>query len=239
MRTSADDPGTIGRSSHSSVSIGVCFFDLDGTIVDSREPIRVSLNRALTDHGLREVEDHEVGFFIGPPLRQALRAYLRDRGEHQSIAESLVRSFRKEYEVLSVEMANPYPRIHEVLSLLADRAHLGVVTSKPTRFAKPILERIDLASLFEIIEGADPGGAEAKDLTLRRAMRRWTDAVPSSNMAMVGDRHYDIDAGRALGLLGIGVTWGFGTRQELVDSGADSIVSAPDELPGLLGFDAP
>jgi phosphoglycolate phosphatase len=207
-----------------------CLFDLDGTLLDSREPILTGMNRALTTLGLEPVTGEELWPHIGPPLRVLLDALLTERGDDPSLVEPLVDLYRAEYRTLSIELARVYPGIPQLLGSLAGRARLGVVTSKPQVFALPILETLGLAGQMEVIEGADPTDSEPKPVTLARALDRLGLESGAEGVAMIGDRRHDIEAGRVFGLGTVGVTWGFGTRDELIEAGADTIVDDPSEI---------
>jgi phosphoglycolate phosphatase len=102
-----------------------------------------------------------------------------------------------------------------------------VVTSKPAELSTQIIDHLGLGSVFRFVEGPSLAlEQETKTETLARALDRLEIGV------MVGDRHHDVDAGRAHGLTTIGVLWGMGDAEEL--SSADHVVSTPDELVELL-----
>jgi phosphoglycolate phosphatase len=208
----------------------ICLFDLDGTLLDSREPILTGMNRALTALGLEPVSGEELWPHIGPPLRVLLEALLTERGDDPAQVEPLVEVYRAEYRTLSIELARTYPGIPQLLDALAGRARLGVVTSKPQIFALPILETLGLAGRMEVIEGADPTDSEPKPVTLARALDRLGVDSGFDGVTMIGDRRHDVEAGRVFGLRTVGVTWGFGSRDELIEAGADTIVDDPSEI---------
>jgi phosphoglycolate phosphatase len=115
----------------------------------------------------------------------------------------------------------------------------AVVTAKPEAFARPILGKLGVVDCFHAVVGPplDPGRQEAKAQTLERAMGALGIETPSlaapAPAAMVGDRHFDVTAGRAMGLATVGVSWGIGSVSELRRAGADHIVNSPEELTEL------
>src|SRR5690606_35457978 len=111
-------------------------------------------------------------------------------------------------------LAALYPGIAELIEELATTERLAVCTSKPRRFAAPILEHLGVAERFEHIEGPGLTEAEPKTDTLDRLLSKMTPLDPSESV-MIGDRHHDVDAALAHRLVPIGVTWGFGSRAEL------------------------
>ena len=213
----------------------VCLFDLDGTLVDSREPILTALNAALADHALAPISDSDLSNHVGPPLRDSLTVLLEGRQEDLDLVGPLIESFRTHYAVTSVEMARAYEGIPELLHELHNQARLGVVTSKPALYARPILETLGLAGMMEVIEGPSLEEIEPKPDTLARALRLLHQGTSDERFVMIGDRHHDISAAQINGIESIGVTWGFGMVEELTNAGADHLASTPADLAKLLG----
>jgi len=142
----------------------------------------------------------------------------------------LIREYRAVYRVVAVEMAVTYPGVADLLAGLHDLVRLGVATSKPLAFTEPILEALGFASMFEVVEGPGLTKPESKRDTMERAIKLMADTSEVGALVMVGDRHHDIEAGIDHGAQTIGVTWGFGSRAELVGAGADHIVDHPWEI---------
>lgn len=205
-------------------------FDLDGTLSDSGGGILLCLNRALLAHGLDPIDPEDLWRHVGPPLETTVDELLTTRGADRRLIHPVIESYRDEYETVSVESAASYPGVPEMLSRLGSNACLGVVTSKPYRFAVPILDELGFAPALDVIEGPRNGEREEKTVTLVRALDRLGFSGDRMQITMVGDRRHDIEAGRAVGTGTIGVTWGFGTVEELTHAGADRVVDHPDEI---------
>jgi phosphoglycolate phosphatase len=222
--------------------IRAVFFDLDGVLVDSRIAIPRSINFALGCHGLVSRPEESLHCLIGAPLLQAFREILESEAADPGLAEACVESYRERYREACLDETILMPHIEGTVRRLAERYSLAVVTSKPDTFARPILENLGLADCFLEIVGPplDSGCAEEKARTLERA----TEALGIETQlfgaptpaAMVGDRHFDVAAGRAMGLATVGVSWGIGSVSELRRAGADHIVDSPEELAGLFGL---
>jgi phosphoglycolate phosphatase len=213
----------------------IVLFDVDGTLVDSTEPILTALNNALAENALPPVSADELWKFVGPPIHQALQSAMKDWGENTDLVPKLVSDFRKVYRPLSLELAATYPGVPEMLVDMSRVARLGVVTSKPADYARPILERLGFAEYFEFIEGPDVGTeAEPKVVTLWRGLAAMDVESSEGQILMVGDRRQDVEAGRACDVQTVGVTWGFGSRQELESAGADAVINKPDQLLRLI-----
>jgi phosphoglycolate phosphatase len=196
-------------------------FDLDGVLADSTRPIIDCLNAALVAVGLEPRPDDEITPIIGPPTEVGMGQLLGVAPE-DPLVDRVVREYRARYAE-GLHATPSYPGVPEAVRALAEGHLLGVATSKPRRYALPVLEAIGLAPLFAYVAGPEPGGPSDKRAMVAEAVA----ALPSAT-AMVGDRSYDVDAARAHGLRAVGVTWGFGTRDEL--AGADALVDDAGEL---------
>jgi phosphoglycolate phosphatase len=208
----------------------VCLFDLDGCLVDSSRPIVAAMNAALATSNLTPIDETEMLPYVGPPLLGSVATILRDRGADPSRATKVVDEYRAAYEAIAVATAATYPGVPQLLDLLSGRVRLAVVTSKPEVFARPVMDRLNFTGYFEFVEGAGLAETEQKSETLARALRRLRGDVEARHTAMIGDRRFDIEAALANGIPSVGVTWGFGTREELEQAGATLIVNDPSEL---------
>jgi phosphoglycolate phosphatase len=217
---------------------GSLLFDLDGVIADSRYAITRSINHALEAHGLPAQPETELVRFIGPPLLHAFSEILAGLGADLALAESCVARYRERYQETCLVETLPYPGVDRVVETLGARLPMAVATSKPTRFAEPILEELGLRGSFRAVVGPSlEARQESKTATVARALAALDAPGP---VALVGDRHHDVVAGRANGIEIVGVTWGFGSRAELEQAGADRVVDAPEELLRVIaGEDAP
>jgi len=209
-------------------------FDVDGTLVDSRQPILLALNSALSASGLAAIDADQLWLHVGPPLHSTLETLLAERGEDTMLIPRLIEDYRAAYQPISVEMALTYPGIVELLDSLDGLGRLGVVTSKPLVYAEPILHALGFVSTFEVIEGPGLTKIESKPLTMARALARLAETADIGALTMIGDRRHDIEAGGHHSATTIGVTWGFGSREELTEAGADHIVDHPDEILAVL-----
>jgi phosphoglycolate phosphatase len=217
---------------------GVVFFDLDGCVVDSRQPILRSLNVALAGMGMPTIIGDDLTAVVGPPLQEGVAGILERNGDDAGQAGALIAAYRADYTTTSVALATSYPGVPEALAALGATHTLGVVTSKPVHFARPILDALDLTDRFAVIEGPTLTESEPKTATLGRALERLGLAGKRRHV-MIGDRRHDVAAAHAHGLTAIGVTWGFGSRDELVHAGADVIVERPARLVAAVGVLGP
>jgi phosphoglycolate phosphatase len=207
-------------------------FDLDGVLVDSRLPITRSLRAALAEHGAGDWPAQELERFIGPPLAEALSVLLDEPAGSDRIA-AIVQTYRRRYAVASLTETGVVDGIEAILDRLRDGpARLAVATSKPQRYAEPLLDALGLTRFFDVVRG--PGDGEEtvpKAHTVAEALR----ALGRPERAvMIGDRSHDIVGAHANRIPAIGVTWGIGDRAELAQARAEAIIERPEQLPEAL-----
>ena len=200
-------------------------FDLDGTLTDSGEGIKNSAKYAFERLGLPVPAETELRKMVGPPLSVGFSAL----GVPEALISEAVRLYRERYNEGGGKYENRvYDGIEDCLGALkAAGCRLFVGTSKPEPLAREILSDFHLAPYFDYIAGATwDKTRQNKDDVLRYLL----SVAGADGAVMVGDTHYDVTGAHARTLPCIGVTWGYGTREELQAAGADAIVDTPEEL---------
>jgi phosphoglycolate phosphatase len=208
-------------------------FDLDGVLVDSRVPIARSMNFALRQEGLALEPEEHLHRWIGPPLHAGFRALLGARNADLERVDACIAHYREHYREASLEQTEPMPGMGELLEALAPLP-LGVATSKPEAFARPILERLGWDRTFRVVVGPPLAGSHLEHKAQTVARARAALGMETAHGAMVGDRAIDVEAGRHNGLLTIAVTWGIGSLDELQAATPTHLVSATPEMGTLL-----
>ncbi|HSN21646.1 MAG TPA: HAD hydrolase-like protein [Usitatibacter sp.] len=207
-------------------------FDLDGTLTDPREGITRSLAYALERMGVAPPPLDEMVFAIGPPLRASLAQLLGT--DSPAAVERALALYRERFADVGLFENRPYEGVAEALAALsAGGVRLLVATSKPTVYARRIVERFALAAHFEEVHGCELDGTreDKRELLAHVIPRHRLDASAS---VMIGDRGADMRAARHHGLHALGALWGYGTDEELREAGAHGLCAAPSELPALL-----
>jgi phosphoglycolate phosphatase len=199
------------------------FFDLDGTLTDSRAGIVGSLHHALQEAG-KPIPDDDLAWLIGPPIQESLASLVGEEAREEVFA-----LYRRRYDEVGWRENVPYDGIHDVLAVFASKQYkLHVATAKPRVFAERILEHFDLRRFFDRVFGSELDGTRTqKDKLLEWALSGMDIHEPPT---MVGDRRFDVEGAHANRMRSIGVTWGFGSRNELEDAGAQVIIDAPTVL---------
>jgi phosphoglycolate phosphatase len=209
-------------------STGSVLLDLDGTLIDSQPGILASCLAALRALGHEPDDTLDIRRFIGPPLEDTMRVLLQPYGDDR-IGEA-VEAFRQHYGDLGLLGSEPYPGIGSSLEKM-QRAGLRIylATSKREIFASRILHHLGFATYFDGIHGSVPGGEmDHKPELLAHIVSRH-DLLPSRSL-MVGDRRYDMSGAHAVGMRGLGVLWGYGSRDELEMAGADRLLDSTADL---------
>ncbi len=210
-------------------------FDLDGTLTDPKEGITKSIQHALRALGRPVPPMEELLWTIGPPLRWN---FVRLLGS-EDLADEGVRLYRERFGTVGLFENAVIPGIPDLLDrLVAEGRRLFVATSKPHVYATRIVEKFGLADRFLHVYGSELDGtnADKRDL-LRMIVRR--EGLDPARSVMIGDREHDVIGARNSGIATIGVRWGYGSDEELIEAGAAVLVDRPEEIGALLAEAGP
>lgn len=200
-------------------------FDLDGTITDSGEGIINCVIYALERFGLPIPERDSLRYFVGPPLHES---FIK-QGVPAERAEEAVAVYRERYVPTGMFENSPYPGIRKVLETLKTKGHtLYVASSKPEWMCIEILKHFNLDQYFEQICGATMDTSRTnKEAVIAYLIEQ---NGKTDNMIMVGDTKFDVIGAKFHGIPCVGVSWGYGTVEEMEEAGASSVVFSMDEL---------
>ena len=202
-------------------------FDLDGTIIDSGPGIIHSLLTALDVMGIDRPDESQWPSMVGPPLWEMFSRF----GLEGDDIDRAIEAYRTEYRAAGMYDFTVYDGMVDALAELTGRGErLAVATAKLDQFAIAMLVHAGLDGHFEVIAGVD---AQATRRTKVAVMRhcfselQWDD---HRDAVMIGDRHHDGEGAAELGTPFVGVSWGYGGREELESAGAAVIVDSPSQL---------
>ncbi|MBJ8006720.1 MULTISPECIES: HAD family hydrolase [Bacillus cereus group] len=203
-------------------------FDLDGTLTDPKDGIINSVLYALEKIGIEEVNISELDSFIGPPIQQSFV----DRYNMNEIEVERAVFYFREYLKQSGLLENKvYDGIGALLQELKDSGNrLFVATSKPTVFARQVIEHFQLTSFFEEIVGSNLDGTRIKKEEIIAHILQKNEELQKEEIVMIGDRKHDVIGANSNGIASIGVLYGYGNENELSDAGASHIVKDVEEL---------
>lgn len=206
-------------------------FDLDGTLIHSLPGIEDALQATLKSLGKNSYDKDLFRPLVGYPLETVFAKLL---GENDPDLRLAVLTYRKFYMELGLSQAHPYKGISEMLqALYNEKRSLYVVTARNEEVAEKILRDHSMSDYIISVHGERQGdGRESKSDLLADVLR--DHGLDPLDTVMVGDRRFDTQAALENGCLAIGVTYGYGTREELIESGARALADTPEELANLL-----
>lgn len=207
-------------------------FDLDGTITEPFKGISGGIIHALNKFGVDVPDNNALRKFIGPPLRDSFKDFC---GFTEEEAEAATKYYREYYSVNGLVENDIMPGMEVALKILQEQGYkLYVATSKPEEYAKIIIDNLGLLSYFDIVAGASfDGTRDKKELVIEyllQQIKEKYEAFDISEAIMVGDRHFDIKGARYFSMDSIGVTFGYGDYDELIQAGATYVVDTAQKL---------
>lgn len=206
-------------------------FDLDGTLVDSRETIASSILHALDRMDVDAAGGPRVESLIGMPLYDI---FVGRFGMEEVNALEAIDHYRVFYDNLDQAGTTVYQRVHEDLARLKREGYrLYIATVKPTEIARKVLSDMKLLPYFDGVAGASMGPERRdKSSIIAHAISKF--GLEADRSMMVGDRDQDIEGARDNGLKSVGVTYGFGERNEVLGSSPDYVAESSGQIHRLL-----
>jgi len=207
-------------------------FDLDGTLTDPKEGITRSIAHALERMGVAPPPLDDLTFAIGPPLRKSLARLIGT--EEREAVERCLAHYRERFADVGLFENRPYDGMVETLAALRERgSELYVATSKPRVYAERIVRHFGLDVHFVAVHGCELDGTREAKLELLEHLIV-SHGFDRRHAVMVGDRDVDMLAARHHGLGALGVTYGYGSREELLEAGAHALCEQPAGIPQAL-----
>ncbi len=207
---------------------GQCvIFDLDGTLTQSEEGIWNCVAYAAEKLGFPVPDAATLRRFIGPPLGWSFREYM---GMDDAMAERAVEAYRERYQTVGLFENRVFPGIRRLLrTLKAQGWYIGVATGKPQEPSERILRHFGLDRWIDRVVGPRDSHGADKEALIRAAL---PDHYGSA--WMVGDRRFDVEGGKKVGVKTVGVGYGYGDEAELRGAGCDAYVPTVQALIDLL-----
>ncbi|HXJ04229.1 MAG TPA: HAD-IA family hydrolase [Candidatus Acidoferrum sp.] len=215
-------------------SVRALIFDLDGTLIDSKEDLIHSVNAMLRELGRKQLAAATISGYIGHGAPQLVASAL-GVGCSEEERQHALQFFLSYYEEHKMDTTHAYPGVAETLEHLA-RMPMAVLTNKPVRISVRILDQIGLSKYFRAIYGGNSFETKKPDPLGARTILRDLGAEPREAL-LVGDSEVDVQTARNAGTLAAAVNYGFGVH----DRGAypaDIYLDRFGELATLLGSGA-
>lgn len=201
----------------------VFIFDLDGTVVNPGTAIPRCINFALKKNGEKTVPIERLKRYIGFPLDEIF-ATVTGRKDKRFL-KKCVDSYRERFHKEGIAEHRLYPGIVGLLDAVAKSGNLMVVTNKPKASSEMVLEHLGIRNLFTRVYGPDLNGKGGEDIVKEVLTKEGV-----RHAIVIGDRASDIDAAKKNNCRSIGVSYGYGTREELRTAGADLLAETVGEL---------
>ena len=210
--------------------IQLVVFDLDGTLVDSKQDLALSVNAVRGEMGLSPLPLDLIASYIGHGATELVRRALGTLGSSENVEKGLA-FFLSYYREHMLDHTTPYPGVPEALEKL--RSHkLAVLTNKPVIFSREMLTRLGFAPYFAFVYGGNSFPQKKPDpVGLHKMMEDL--AISAAQTIMVGDSDTDVLTGRNARVWTCGVTYGFGA-ETLEQAPPDFVIDDLRELPPLL-----
>ncbi len=207
----------------------VVIFDLDGTMIDSEEGITKCVQYALDAYGVREPDLKKLRCFIGPPLEPV---FMERYGMTEAEAWQSVLKYRERFDEKGIFECRLYEGVREAVARLREKGYvLALASSKPETACRRILAHFGLDVFFDEIAGATlDGSVSTKQEVLDELSGRLGERTARAEMCLIGDTKYDAEGAKAVGIRCIGVSYGFGTAEELLAAGAETVCSSIAEV---------
>ena len=212
-------------------------FDLDGTLIKSEEGLFDSITYALEKSGVDPGDRKDMKRMIGPVLWESFQKFYNMSAEEADRANAY---FVEAYDKEGLYNASVYEGVEQMLETLRNAGRiLLVVTAKPRDMAERVLNHTGIDKYFQAVIGPARGNKKTdKGSLLREALsflaKTGTDHFQKEQAVMVGDRMFDMQGAVETGIPSIGVLYGYGDRQELINAGATLLADTPADVVKLL-----
>lgn len=204
------------------------FFDLDGTVVDSKEGITTSVAYSLDRLNAPALDEETLEKFIGPPL---VDSYIKYCGFDREKALEAIEKYREYYADTGVYKFVLYDGIKETLvSLKENDKKIYIATSKPEIFANKILKKAGILELFDGVFGATLDSSRVKKADVLKYAIETLELRDLSTAVLVGDTVFDVEGAKTVGMLALATTYGYENLENLVASKPDFIAVSTCEI---------
>ena len=208
-------------------------FDLDGTILDTIGDLAAAGNWVCRQNGWPEHSQEKFKMMVGHGIPNLVKNFTPEKSHSPLLIAHALSQFSAYYGEHNMELTVPYAGIPEVLERLrAAGVQIAVYSNKADEFTRAIAAHY-YPGRFRLVRGKVSGMPVKPDPTGIKALLADLGADPASTL-VVGDSSVDIHTAHNAGLKACGVTWGFRSRESLVEAGADYLADTPQELEALL-----
>lgn len=205
-------------------------FDLDGTLLNTIDDLADAGNRVCAARGWPQHTVEEYKYFVGNGIPKLVERFSPPEARTPAVLADTLAAFQADYGAHLRDKTAPYPGMPALLARLkAAGVQLAVFSNKADPLARQVVADYFDAALFDAVRGALPGMPTKPAPQGTLALMQAIGADPAATL-YVGDSNVDVDTAHNAGLPCCGVLWGFRTRQELTDAGAEHLAADAEEL---------
>lgn len=214
----------------SKTTIKCAVFDLDGTLLNTIKTITHYLNLTLNSFGLPTVSEQDAMRFVGDGAVKLIERTLKQVGADDSFFDRVYKAYNEAYNSSPYYLTEPYEGIPELLSTLKSRGiRLAVLSNKPDFAVKAAVEHF-LPCCFDLVLGGRDGVPLKPCPDALFDILKELSVMPEQT-AYIGDSEPDVQTAKNAGVaLGVFVTYGFRTAEQLLLVGAENIVDTPEKI---------
>lgn len=208
-----------------------CIFDLDGTLTDTLESLTYSVNATLQELGFGQITDVQCKAFVGSGARRLIEQALQVTGDPKlTRIEEAMEVYGRVFKKYCTYHVAPYPGIEHLLQELKKQGvQLAVLSNKPHLQTEDVVATFFGEGIFSRVYGQQEGIPRKPDPKAVHIILEELK-VEQEECLYIGDSDVDMQTGCAAGVSTVGVTWGFRTKDVLIEHGATYVVDRPDEI---------
>jgi phosphoglycolate phosphatase len=205
-------------------------FDMDGTLLNTLEDLGDCMNRVLTRAGYTAHPIDDYRYYVGDGIRNLVRRVLPEQRRDEATIRQIQTAMVEEYGKHWADKTDLYPGISVLLDELTKREiKKGILSNKPHASTKVIAERYFKDWRFDPVFGARDGVPRKPDpAAALEICRHW--GLEASEVLYAGDTNTDMQTARQGGMFAVGVLWGFRSKEELIENGAEELIAVPQEI---------
>ena len=208
-----------------------CIFDLDGTLTDTLESLTYSVNATLSELGLRQITHTECKSFVGNGARRLIEQSIQAAGDPKAERiEEAMEIYGRIFKKYCTYQVAPYDGIVDMLQeLKIQGVQLAVLSNKPHLQTKDVVANFFDKDTFKRVYGQQEGVPRKPDPAAATYVADKLQVLPEE-CVYVGDSDVDMRTGVSAGMKTVGVTWGFRTKDVLIEHGAHCTIDIAEEL---------
>ena len=209
--------------------IKTMIFDMDGTVLNTIDSIAHWANLALNKYDLPSIEPETYKVLVGEGARTLVERMIKTVGADETKTDAVFAEYSSTYDADFLYLTKPYDGVLEMMDALIDMGvKCAILTNKPQATAEKISKEL-FGDRISLLIGGRPGKPLKPDPSLVPEMLQ-TLGVKAEECWYAGDTATDMKTGTQAGLFTVGVLWGFRSREELEQNGADLLVSQAHEI---------